>query len=597
MKDSFWEKCSRAALAPRDHPKRRPAAELGAACGKFRSSARSRPLPTPDGRERETPFDSGRMLLVAKRALLSRAAALVLTGAAVLCAIALVSTARGALASDSALNGDDDAAGDGDAPPSALKAGLFTCAAGATADDALGIDYACNDLRYASPSTYLHSYAAGGADPQYDLLIVGAGVQAAYLVDNLRDALGKVAFNKLRIGIFEAERMTGGRLMSAWGGGDLSYTSQLRSPGDTVPMEYGGMRIDPKTHFLAFDALRKTAKWHDPDAKCERNNDVNPGTILKADGSDQAGVSVLMDALKALYGGEGVYTGLGQTADCPGYLTHMNTAVMRYFTNGSKAEFGDYLRSSTLFDDGSVEAGCLDLIGHTNTLFEANREKMLNESKSFVELVNNACTFACKQTDTYADFCTLCAKFPPGRQGQNLVSCIGYDDLPGVSPAVGIDEAAAVTGRGDYSCTPATSPGCSYLYLFNHGMQTFAQELLAGKPNTGFNPVGVVRANPALFTAHARARACAPRHLPSRHGRPVISARSDERACGVAPACATCAMRPADLREAPEGCQVRRRRRQTARRRPHRQAQGQGVGLARCAHGRPSCAQDAHAGL
>ena len=326
-----------------------------------------------------------------------------------------------------------------------------------------GVDYRCDHQRYALPSAWASTipssvHASKGPQADYDLAIIGGGIAAGYLVDQLREKMGDAA-KDLKIGIFEATHQANGRLMSAWGPGNLG--NAVPSAKETAPMECGGMRVDPNAHYLVWDAVQKVARRQG--LKCQRSGLQKTPTFSNPILKELMGESIV---------------DIGTTADCDDYVQKEATSDLRYFTSGSNASFGAYLQNSSLYDDGSIETECLSLgvmAARYNAKYNKNPAATLT-----TEATDDACKPAncIKMKEEFPNMCEVCAKFP--HPGLNLVSCIGYDDLPSVASNVGFDEAQAVVGRGAYNCDPklGSVESCSHLYLFRHGTERFAQDLL-----------------------------------------------------------------------------------------------------------------------
>jgi hypothetical protein len=129
-----------------------------------------------------------------------------------------------------------------------------------------GIQYRCEGRRCDLPSSTSTCVGTidntGAKEAEYDPSIIGGGIQAAYLAQSPRNRLGEEA-NKLKICIFESNTHFGGRLMSAYSGGDLGLGVQAgEATTKMVPPEYGGMRIGPYAHPLAWDAMEQVAHQH-----------------------------------------------------------------------------------------------------------------------------------------------------------------------------------------------------------------------------------------------------------------------------------------------------------------------------------------------
>ena len=354
------------------------------------------------------------------------------------------------------------------------------------------MQYRCDGKRYSPPSTYLNQDAAAGAtDTIYDLAIIGSGAQAAYIVQLIRERMGDAA-KALKIGIFEQGEDTGGRLMSSYGPGSLGFAAESapRTEELATPPEYGGMRIDPLNHPLVWDAMEKVAAIKGK--KCERSGAMKP-------------VSFTDPRTLALYNEQNpdkAKNGIGQQGEgCTGkdgFMTRMYTADIRYFTGGSTKEFGEYLQSGGVKagSPGTVEDNCLSLIALTQTYLKQNATaKAAEYDVTAATMVNDMCA-NCKEikemtnSDAPMTACEICSKLPD--PGNNLVSCIGYDDLPKVAAAVGIGEGGAITGRADFNCKESlgSTDRCSYLYMFKSGTQTWVQDMLYAQ---GAQPqVGVV---------------------------------------------------------------------------------------------------------
>ena len=80
-----------------------------------------------------------------------------------------------------------------------------------------GLNYACDSQQ--PPSAWTSTHEATEAVPQYDLVIVGAGIGAAYVISELNKRLGHAAFLKLKIGFYEKSGHAGGLPSAAahWG--------------------------------------------------------------------------------------------------------------------------------------------------------------------------------------------------------------------------------------------------------------------------------------------------------------------------------------------------------------------------------------------
>jgi hypothetical protein len=359
--------------------------------------------------------------------------------------------------------------------PAALTGfGLYgECGAGKKAEPGemvdYGIDVRCKNLRYSSPSSWFPTEQK--AEYDLDLAIIGGGIQAGYLVSELTKKLGAENMRKLKIGMFDESDRYGGRVMSAWGPGSLG--NGVSGGLKTQPMEYGAMRVDPKNHYLVWDAIEEVVKRKDPKAVCKRTG--YKSTPVVGD-----------DVLKELLGDS--IDDLGQDGDCPSYMTFQHTSNMRYHTTASDA--GEYLKSASVYGDGSVENACLSLAGKTYDYIIKNWSTEKQEQTKTSEAVDLVCAKdTCDKVE--AGFCDLCAKFPS--PGTNMVSCIGYDDIPSVASNIGLLEAMAVTGRGVYNCLDeidgkkVSTESCSKLYFWLEGVERFAMDLLYAD---GTQPVG-----------------------------------------------------------------------------------------------------------
>jgi len=394
--------------------------------------------------------------------------------------------------------------------PPAIKQGLFgDCKPdGSKNGDNFdpGIQYRCEGRRYDPPSVYMGTAGKnmpGPRDANYDLAIIGGGIQAAYLVQSLRNRLGKDA-EELNIGIFEQNTHFGGRLMSAYSGGDLSLGVQSGvATTKMVPPEYGGMRVDPYNHPLIWDAMMQVATQHGK--TCKRSGVELP--LLQESMANEQHAQIYKQWI-----GRGGPTSLGTSGEgCTdpdtGYMQRMYTSHMRYYTGGSKEDYGDYLLSGRVGagDTSAVQNNCLSLIdlGGAYVKKNATAAKLSSGSMKYSTLIDDACTNCATvpgKTNAGAgneadnlDYCSLCKLFP--RPGLNLVSCIGYDDLPSVSAAVANGEGGAITGRGATNCNANLGPtdgvvgginGCSRLYMVQSGLTKLAQDMLYAqnaKPN------------------------------------------------------------------------------------------------------------------
>ena len=112
--------------------------------------------------------------------------------------------------------------------------------------------------------------------------------------------------------------MVGGRLMSAWGTGDLSYTQRGgAATGSSPPHEFGGMRVSPSDHFLAFDKAAKLANWQG--LSCERSANGSKTNVAFAN-------PVLQRCVDEIYGADS-YEDIGQEAACDGFLQQQHTGM------------------------------------------------------------------------------------------------------------------------------------------------------------------------------------------------------------------------------------------------------------------------------
>lgn len=317
-----------------------------------------------------------------------------------------------------------------------------------------GFQSRCLNATYTPPSAYI---LQDGKDNhfEYDLAIIGGGVQAAYLVNELMKTKPDA-----KIAVFEKGNHMGGRLMSAYGAGALGLG--VNDPSmKTPPPEYGGMRIDPAGHWLVWDAIEEVVKHDYPDMRCGRKGQtkiapIDPNLYDKFSEEDRT---------------------FGTVGDCDDYMVKMTTAEMRYAVNekADPANFGEYLMGARMDDDGAIHATCLSMIGHTQTYIDGYMTAQEQTENTLDQAVNQACTNCVKVSQ---EFCDICAKFP--QPGKNLVSCIGYDDLTQVPVASSIVDAAVVTGQGKYNCqkNQGSTDNCANLYLFRYGAQAFAQSLL-----------------------------------------------------------------------------------------------------------------------
>jgi hypothetical protein len=354
-----------------------------------------------------------------------------------------------------------------------------------------GSQYRCTGNRYDPPATYLNVREdAGDMGAQYDLAIIGSGVQTAYLVEQLRQRLGSAA-DGLKIGIFEQRHQSGGRLMSAYGPGSLAFgASSSPATDNNPPPEYGGMRMDPLNHPLIWDAMAQVA--------------ATKGKVCKRSGPLKK-VGFSWPDLANQWQCRGMPMELGQlgtacTDPKTGYMTDMYQSDLRYYTGGSVADYGTYLKNEARVKRGSSsepEDLCLGLTQLTQDYVDRNASaKVAANSIGFTTLVDQMCDNCATATQPFnlgggktKTACDVCNRFP--RPGLNLVSCIGYDDLPTVSGTVALTEAAAVVGRGAFNCQKnlGSTAGCSYLYMAKTGLQMMAQDMLF---NEGVTPrVGV----------------------------------------------------------------------------------------------------------
>lgn len=257
--------------------------------------------------------------------------------------------------------------------------------------------------------------------------------------------------------------------MSAWGPGSLG--NSVPAGLDTQPMEYGGMRVDPANHYLVWDSIQKVAE--SKGFKCMRTGKkINPSI------ADERLVEIMGDKVKDL----------GEKADCPEYMVEEVTALYRYYTGGSVETFGEYLKSSSLFGSDDQQKACLQLAPMTSAW---QAKKGLTPADVLTLKVEDAVNNACKECSLLSEeFCTICKNTEPN-QGANLVSCVGYDDLPSVSSTVGLAEAEAVTGTGQFNCNPAEGSieNCSYLYFWKQGTQTWVQDLMYASGKEAVGPV------------------------------------------------------------------------------------------------------------
>ena len=345
----------------------------------------------------------------------------------------------------------------------------------------LGVQYRCSGKRYAPPSTYINGNAdATATSSVYDLAIIGSGAQAAYLVSQLRERMGNKA-KDLKIGVFEAGAETGGRLMSAYGPGALG--NAVQSPPKTeelpTPPEYGGMRVDPYNHPLVWDAIEKVARQHGktcnrsgPKAPVHFSNPLTTELYKEHQGTSELGRQ-----------------GEGCTDPKTGYMTRMYTADIRYYTGGSTEHFGAYLKSGRVAAgaSGAVEDNCLSLIALGQAYMQQNataeaRKTEIKASTMIDDMCANCATLSQKTNsgNAFTDLsaCEICGRLPS--PGKNLISCIGYDDLPSVVASVGIGEGGAITGRADYNCKASlgSTDKCSYLYMFKEGSQKWVQDMM-----------------------------------------------------------------------------------------------------------------------
>jgi hypothetical protein len=318
-----------------------------------------------------------------------------------------------------------------------------------------GSQVRCQSQTYDQPSTWLKTVGAGD-EYVYDLAIIGAGVASGYLANELLKEMPDA-----RIAVFEASQRMGGRLMSAYGSGALGQGVQDSSLEGSPPQEYGGMRIDPINHWLVWDAIEEVAERTFPGKPCRRKGGkqvapIDPMLEDKFSEEDRT---------------------MGTSGECDNYMIQMTTATMRYAlaADADNKTFGEFLKKSSFDDDGVILNTCLSLIGFTQDYAKDNMSPEEMSTQTLDQAVNDACENCDKVSQELCDTCKL---FP--NPGMNLISCIGYDDLSQVPAQNSLLDAAAVTGQGDFNCQKDKGPtdNCANLFLFKHGAQRFAMDLL-----------------------------------------------------------------------------------------------------------------------
>lgn len=245
-------------------------------------------------------------------------------------------------------------------------------------------------------------------ETEYDLVIVGAGIGGAYLVNRIYEEYERVGQAPPKIALAERTNWLGGRLMSALGTGALGLAVQSKTAQEAgiPPQEYGGMRVDPYRYPLLFRMILKYGKAIYGDDKC-------------------------LD-ITACLGGENC---------CPEVLARMEVGSIRYASTRKdvgiianstidtpsktyEAAFGNntlgYSNAQIAEGVGSPYDNCAQLIFSAKEYYNSSG----NDNISWKDAVNGFCDDCSNGVN---GSCELCAKFPGDSKVKAGVSCTGYD--------------------------------------------------------------------------------------------------------------------------------------------------------------------------
>lgn len=317
--------------------------------------------------------------------------------------------------------------------------------ASVNADGVYSADYACNSLMM--PQVWQKPIQGGTEDDaDYDLVIIGGGIGAMYLVNRLLLSFEANNQEPPKIALYERSDRIGGRLVSGYGSGSLGLSVIPKTVNDdlsdALPLqEYGGMRVDPYKYPLTFNKVIEMGKKVYGEDKCLSQDELAE---------------------------------LGRPRDngCPAMFVRMQVGQVRYANYGTNLGILDsstvktkterkYCESDIATNAGSPFDNCIQLA------LAANKYWLKQPGGAGTRDFKTGMDEACKDCKNGMEgFCDLCKKFEPN-YAPAVISCSGYDQPSSMAFGFMISLLNEVVDVEE----------TTHLYLIRGGYQRFAQGL------------------------------------------------------------------------------------------------------------------------